>query len=64
MEPPVRIERTTARLQGECSTTELRRPGLIALVRASAELQSRKYLVFLKIWIVSANLERIKQLRQ
>jgi hypothetical protein len=26
-EPPVRIELTTARLQGECSTTELRRPG-------------------------------------
>src|SRR5271155_4532486 len=27
-EPPVRIELTTARLQGECSTTELRRPVL------------------------------------
>ena len=27
LEPPVRIELTTARLQGECSTTELRRPG-------------------------------------
>ncbi|BBX94782.1 hypothetical protein MLAC_00760 [Mycobacterium lacus] len=26
LEPPVRIELTTARLQGECSTTELRRP--------------------------------------
>ena len=26
VEPPVRIELTTARLQGECSTTELRRP--------------------------------------
>jgi hypothetical protein len=26
-EPPVRIELTTFRLQGECSTTELRRPG-------------------------------------
>src|SRR6202008_1751298 len=26
-EPPVRIELTTGRLQGECSTTELRRPG-------------------------------------
>ena len=26
IEPPVRIELTTARLQGECSTTELRRP--------------------------------------
>jgi hypothetical protein len=25
VEPPVRIELTTARLQGECSTTELRR---------------------------------------
>ena len=28
VEPPVRIELTTARLQGECSTTELRRPVL------------------------------------
>ena len=26
VEPPVRIELTTFRLQGECSTTELRRP--------------------------------------
>src|ERR1700727_4079955 len=28
VEPPVRIELTTARLQGECSTAELRRPVL------------------------------------
>ena len=28
VEPPVRIELTTVRLQGECSTTELRRPVL------------------------------------
>jgi hypothetical protein len=29
-EPPVRIELTTARLQGECSTTELRRQSSVA----------------------------------
>ena len=33
VEPPVRIELTTFRLQGECSTTELRRRGATGATR-------------------------------
>jgi hypothetical protein len=35
-EPPVRIELTTFRLQGECSTTELRRPWVNRVNRVQA----------------------------